>query len=105
MIIQASAPPVILEDGKDFYLIGLNLDILEDPTKKLTINDVTGPKWSKQFKRSKSSSPNLGTADSAFWARFIVKNNSSRKAWIFTDNFQTQDKIEFFQNLILSDLI
>ena len=97
MVIQASASPVILEDGKDFYLIGLNLDILEDPTKKLTINDITEPKWSKEFKRSKSASPNLGTANSAFWARFKVKNNSSRKAWIFSDKFQTQDKIEFYQ--------
>jgi len=97
VVIHASAPPVVLEDGKDFYLIGLNLDILEDPTKKLTINDITGPKWSKQFKRSQSSSPNLGTADSAFWARFKVKNNSSLKTWIFTNNFETQDKIEFFK--------
>ena len=33
VVIHASAPPVVLEDGKVFYLIGLNLDILEDLQK------------------------------------------------------------------------
>ena len=44
-------PPVVLEDGKEFYEIALNLDILEDPTGKLTIEDVNSPEWAGRFKR------------------------------------------------------
>ena len=51
----AEAPPVILEDGKEFYEIGLNLDILEDPSGKLTINDVSRPDWAEKFKKSKNN--------------------------------------------------
>ena len=41
--LLAKSPPVVLEDGKEFYEVGLNLDILEDPTGKLTIDDVNRP--------------------------------------------------------------
>ena len=51
-ITFAKAPPVVLEDGKEFYELGLNLDILEDPSGKLTIDDVNRPEWAAKFKKS-----------------------------------------------------
>jgi len=95
--LWAEAPPVILEAGTENYVIGLNLDILEDKTGKLTISDVSGPKWSKKFKKSTSSSPNLGRSKSSFWARFKVKNLDPSKKWILSNNFVAQDYLDFFQ--------
>ena len=64
-LLLAENPSVILEDGKDHYKIGLNLDILEDPTGKLTIEDVINPEMAENFKRSKDEVPNFGFSKSA----------------------------------------
>ena len=72
----SKAPPVVLKDSKDYYEIGLNLDILEDPKGKLTIYDVNSPKWSSKFKKSHVKIPNFGLSSSAYWARFTIRNES-----------------------------
>jgi len=92
------APVLVLEEGKEFYEVGLHLDILEDPTKKLSIHDVNKPEWAKKFKKSENKVPNFGFSNSAFWARLRVKNNSeSNKKWFFTQNYFTQDYITFYK--------
>ena len=45
---------------------GLNLDILEDKTGKLTIHDITKPETLSQFKTSKEKVPNFGFTKSHF---------------------------------------
>ena len=39
--LWGSTPPVVLNSEKQFYELGTYLDILEDTTSKLTIEDVT----------------------------------------------------------------
>ena len=91
-LIFAEAPPVVLEDGKEYYEIGLNLDILEDPTGKLTIDDVNSPEWAVKFKRSQDKVPNFGMSSSAFWARLKIKNKSeSHKSWYLSQNYSLQN--------------
>ena len=95
----ADAPPVILEDGKEFYEIGLNLDLLEDPSGKLTIDDVNSPKWAGKFKKSEKKVHNFGFSKSAFWARVRVQNKTKdQKVWFISQNYFTQDKITLFKN-------
>ena len=94
----SKASPIVLEDGKDFYEIGLNLDILEDPTGKLTIQDVNSSKWESKFKRSQKKAPNFGFSKSAFWARFRVSSNlTDKKMWFLIYDYYIQDHIEFFK--------
>ena len=75
----ADAPPVVLEKGKNFYELGLHLDILEDTTGKLGIRDVTQPRYDSKFKKSKDKVPNFGFSDSSFWAKIKIKNNIKNK--------------------------
>ena len=94
----ADAPPVVLKDGKEFYEIGLNLDILEDPTGKLTIEDINSPEWAREFKRNKEKVPNFGFSDSVFWGRFKIKNNSKdENKWVVSQNYYLQDEVIFFK--------
>ena len=96
--VWTETPPVLLDDGKEFYEIGLNLDILEDPTKKLSIHDVNRPEWASKFRKSVDKVPNFGFTNSAFWARLRVQNKShSNKKWFFTQNYFTQDYITFYK--------
>ena len=68
------ASPIILKSEKDIYELGLHLDILEDKTKKLSINDVTSSELLPNFKKSTEKVPNFGYSTSAFWIKIIVKN-------------------------------
>ena len=99
-LLLAETPPVILEDGKEFYEIGLNLDILEDPTGKLTINDVNSPEWSGKFKRSTKENPNFGYSKSFFWGRVKIHNNSRIiKTWYMSQNYVLQDYITLYKKV------
>ena len=95
--VEASNGPLTLNDGQEYYSLGMFLDILKDPTGKLTIDDVNRSEWSKKFKRSKKKVPNFGQTTDVYWARFKIKNNSNRKDWILFLDYYLMDEIIFFR--------
>ena len=46
--------PITLKDGKEFYELGLHLDILEDKSKKLNIEDVNQSEYLNKFQKKQS---------------------------------------------------
>ena len=95
--IASATPALILEDGKDFYELGLHLEILEDKTGELKLKDIE-TKFSSKFKRSTKKVPNFGFTKSTFWARFSIKNNTNfQKKWLLSFNFYLQDELSFFK--------
>jgi len=46
--------PVILNDNQNIYPLGLHLDILEDPSGKLTIEEVASHQFENRFVPSQS---------------------------------------------------
>lgn len=73
---------VVLTDEKKEYNLGLNLEILEDKTRELTIEDVTSATLEAKFIPNTKPVPNLGVKQSAIWLRFQVKNEASlQKKW------------------------
>ena len=92
----AEAPPIVL-GNKDFYELGLNLDILEDPSGKLTIDDVSSSKWEGKFKRSTQKKPNFGFSASSFWARFKFQTKGQQKDWVLSQHYYLQDEILFYK--------
>ena len=88
---------VTLKDGKEFYEVGLNLDILEDKSKILTITDVNSPEHSKNFKKSKYKIPNYGYSKSAYWFKLQIENQSMQKEWFLAFNVFYQNHIEFYR--------
>ena len=67
------ANPVILTDNIKEYNLGLNLEIFEDQTGELTINEVVN----KKFTPNNYKDINLGIKKSAIWVKFKVKNEAS----------------------------
>jgi len=68
--------PVILTDAQDKYPLGLHLEILEDPTAELTIEDVSTPEYATQFIPSQTENPKFGFTLSAIWVRFRLRNET-----------------------------
>jgi hypothetical protein len=86
---QASIPAltpgaVILTDGQGEYPLGLYLEILEDPTGQLTIEDITSPEYNTRFRPRQQAVPNLGFTDSVIWTRLRLRNEASlnRQWWL-----------------------
>jgi hypothetical protein len=71
-----------LTDEQEKYPLGRFLEVLEDPTAQLTIDDVTAPDYAAQFVPSQEEIPNFGYTNSAYWLRFRIKNeHHGMPAW------------------------
>ena len=69
--------PVVLTDQQDKYPLGLQLELLADPTGQLTIGDVSSPAYDDQFVPSQEEVPNPGSGIvGAIWARVQVRNQA-----------------------------
>lgn len=77
--------PVILTDAQGEYPLGRHLEILEDPTGKLTIEQVASPEYDGRFVPSQNETPNFGYTSSAYWVRFRVRNEA-----ILTNNWRLE---------------
>lgn len=79
-LAQGSNPPtsgpLILTDDQGKYPLGRYMDILEDPSGELTIEDVSSPPFDSRFTRSQMDTPNFGYTDSAIWVRLNLDNNT-----------------------------
>ncbi|HNG98116.1 MAG TPA: 7TM diverse intracellular signaling domain-containing protein [Leptospiraceae bacterium] len=83
-------------------VIGKNLEILEDKTNTLTINDIRDPRRDKAclvpadtttepcWKKSESDKPNFGISASAYWVRFKVANNTDKPVRYFLELYYPQ---------------
>ena len=84
----AAAPtePILqLTPGIDRYFLGPYLAYLEDPQKKLAIEDVSAPQMSARFVKHTGKMLNLGLNSSAYWIRFTVdafENQISQEKWL-----------------------
>ncbi len=75
----AMAADVIKLDEKVQDLpLGSHVEILEDKTDKLSIDDVSSDAYSKQFIKHNKDTINLGISNSVFWLRFTLLKNEKR---------------------------
>ncbi len=83
---------------RDYYEIpGRHIALLEDPDKKLTIEQVAGPEYRDKFTVSKEEVPNIGQTRSAWWIRFAIENNSGEdKDWFLELNHPLIDYVSLY---------
>lgn len=63
--------------------LGPYIQFLEDPSKNLTISEVSSQQWTDTFQQNQSASINLGITESPYWFRFSLlasKGNHSDQA-------------------------
>jgi serine phosphatase RsbU (regulator of sigma subunit) len=93
----APAQPILqLSPGIDQYFLGPYLAYLEDPQKRLTIDDVSSPQMSVRFVKHTGKMLNLGLNSSAYWIRFTVdpfEDKTSQKKWLLY--FDWPNRIDF----------
>jgi GAF domain-containing protein len=88
--------PLALTDAQGQYLLGLHLDVLEDPGRQLTIETVLSPEVAAQFAPSRVATPQFGYTSAAIWARLQVANLSSEPEWWLELSDPTLDSVELY---------
>jgi serine phosphatase RsbU (regulator of sigma subunit) len=82
----APAEPILqLTPDIDHYFLGPYLAYLEDPQKKLTIDDVSSTQMSARFVKHAGKMLNLGLNSSPYWIRFTVdafKDQTAQRTWL-----------------------
>ncbi len=73
-----AADRLVLESGQDIYRLGSYLEIFEDSTKRLSVEQVTA----EQFEAVDQLNLNLGLSESAYWLRFQLLNRSAEQEWL-----------------------
>ncbi|MDH4198774.1 MAG: SpoIIE family protein phosphatase [Spirochaetia bacterium] len=67
---------VNIYDAMGKYRLGHYLEILEDPSRQMTFEQISSPKARNLFVESQSEIPNFGFSDSVFWVRFRLLNSA-----------------------------
>ncbi len=73
-----ASKPVTIEPGVKECSVGRNLEVLEDRTGRMDLEDVISAYSSGHFRSSESDAPGFGFTSSVYWFRFTVKNNLDR---------------------------
>ena len=102
--LDRSSRTLTLVEGREEYPLGDQVEILEDPSRQLTINDVASPAWNSAFVASHDELPTPGFTRSAIWVRFRVRNNTSQTSeWDLELSFPRLGQVALFQLSNASD--
>lgn len=89
--------PLKLEETKEYYPVGLHLEIFEDKTANLTIDDVRKPELDNQWFINKKESPSFGYSKSVYWVRFEIENNLPfEKEWLLEVGYPLIDFVDCY---------
>ena len=100
----AEPEPLVLNDQQSEYPLGLQLQILEDPTGKLTIDDVSSPAYNSQFVPNQVEVPNYGFSNSAYWVRFRLANEAPQNTeWLLKVGFANMHYVDLYSPLPASE--
>ncbi len=95
--LQAMPLPIVLSPEQGSYSLGKHLELLEDPSKTLTITDIVSPQTQARFTPSTADTPSFGFTTSAVWARFTVKNSLPHSVEYFLEvKYPLLDHIDLY---------
>ncbi|MBX7220691.1 MAG: response regulator [Blastocatellia bacterium] len=87
-----------LDETTAKYDLSPVIDILEDPLRTLTVEEVATPTWDSRFVPNRQPIPNLGFSNSAFWLRVTVQNLTlARDEYVLELAFPRLTRVDFYQ--------
>jgi sigma-B regulation protein RsbU (phosphoserine phosphatase) len=93
----AAEPFLLIPQNMNGKFMGKHIEYMEDRSCKLTISEVSDPKFETKFKTSTEDKPNIGMTESAYWMRFRVKNPEENIIhWFFEIDVYNLNNIDFY---------
>ena len=88
---------IILNKDVPSYILGRNLQFLEDPSRNLTIGQISSLPYSDRFVDYDKDFPSFGFSESAFWFRIEFLNPAPKeKSYILEEIIPYIDSIKVF---------
>ena len=95
--LQAAAPVLELEAGQKNYNLNSTLEVLEDPSRELSFQQIQTEPLAERFVPISESGNSFGYTESAFWIRLRVKNSSTAPdEWRLEYQNAAVEKLQFF---------
>ncbi|MDP2187884.1 MAG: 7TM diverse intracellular signaling domain-containing protein [Sphingobacteriaceae bacterium] len=85
---------IVLEEGQKPFVIGMQLEFLEDPSGDLDLAQVIAK--GDAFQKSTVEVPNFQYTKSAYWVRFQLYNNTSSEDLALEVSNTQLDRIDFY---------
>ncbi len=83
--LPAAAAPVIIREDFTKARLGSSMELLEDKSGALTIEQVASPRFSGRFAPAREEVPNFGYTRSAHWARFTLENLTGKSTVVYLE--------------------
>ncbi|MCP4131282.1 MAG: SpoIIE family protein phosphatase [bacterium] len=88
---------IIVDNSLHEITLGLHMDVLEDESKKITIDELLDKKYEDRWAVSTRAAPSFGYTHSAYWVRFSLKNKSDSVLNIFIEQVSPHiDDLRFY---------
>lgn len=93
----AHAGNVVLTDETDSYMLGPALELFEDPTGMLSVEDVADAGFAGPFRTTSLQIPSPGLTRSAWWARVTFDTTvAPKRIWYLVHREPIVDRISVF---------
>ena len=99
-VFSTEIPKTIIGNDKDNILIGKSVQIFEDKSGILSINDILGPDFDALFIDSQRYINNFGYTDSNIWIRLNIsksKNLTTRTPWVILNKYANIHFADLYQ--------
>lgn len=91
---------LILTDEQDSYPLGLHLEMLEDSSGELSIEEVSSQEFDSRFLPSRAAVPNFGFTSSVYWVRFHLVNETRQgNEWLLEQGFANMHYVDLYTPL------
>ncbi len=87
---------VQLDNTEKVYLIGKQIYLYEDTSKRLTIQDVSKPDFDNRFELSKHTVPNFSFTTANVWCKIVVHNQTDYVDWQIHIGNPVLDTVTFY---------
>ena len=94
----SASTPVVVTQTNNEYRPGSSLTYYEDPSGKLSLDDILSGGPTIEFQPSPAEVPNFGFSESAYWFSFEVDNASAEETqWLIGVDYPLLDVIDLYQ--------
>ncbi len=92
-----AGPVLNLDDTQGKYALGPWLEILEDPSGKLGIDDVSREPYASRFSPSRQTIPTFGFTTSVYWIRLRLRNGASSDRWLLEQHYANTHYLDLYR--------
>ncbi|RQD73389.1 MAG: hypothetical protein D5R97_09485 [Candidatus Syntrophonatronum acetioxidans] len=86
-----------IEKSRIKYNLNPYVELLEDPSKELTLSDVLSDEYAHSFKtHGDEKAPSFSYTDSVIWLRFQLENFSPEKDWLLELGYPLLNSVIFY---------